>query len=79
MGLDVSTSSVKLVELEQVRAGRYRVERCGIEPLERGWINDGAIEKLDEVADATRRLIDRTGTKTKQVVMALPISAVCPR
>ena len=76
MGLDVSASSVKLVELEQVRAGRYRVERCGLEPLERGWINEGAIEKLDEVADATRRLIARTGTKTKQVVMALPISAV---
>ena len=76
MGVDVSTSSVKLVELEQARAGRYKVERCGLEPLERGWINDGAIEKLDEVADATRRLIARTGAKTKQVVMALPMSAV---
>ena len=45
-------------------------------PLERGWITDGNIEKFDEVADAVRRLVKKSGTKTKNVAMALPPSAV---
>lgn len=76
VGLDVSASSVKLVELGRDRAGNLTLERCGIEPLERGWISDGAIEKFDEVAEAARRLVARTGTKAKQVAMALPASVV---
>ncbi|MFT4194084.1 pilus assembly protein PilM [Ottowia sp.] len=76
MGLDVSSSSVKLVELGQDRAGNLVLERCGIEPLERGWISDGNIEKFDEVVEATRRLISKSGSKAKDVAMALPASVV---
>jgi type IV pilus assembly protein PilM len=76
LGLDVSSSSVKLVELGRNRSGQFVLERCAIEPLERGWITDGNIEKFDEVADAVRRLIKKSGTKTKNVAMALPPSAV---
>ena len=76
LGLDVSASSVKLVELGQDKAGHLVLESCAIVPLERGWINDGNIEKFDEVADALRRLIKKSGTKTKNVAMALPPSAV---
>ncbi|HEY8904810.1 MAG TPA: pilus assembly protein PilM, partial [Rhodoferax sp.] len=76
LGLDVSSSSVKLVELGQDSAGRLILENCAIVPLDRGWITDGNIEKFDEVADAVRRLIKKSGTKTKNVAMALPPSAV---
>ncbi|MDO5625200.1 MAG: pilus assembly protein PilM [Pseudomonadota bacterium] len=76
LGLDISSSSVKLVELSQDRAGKLTLERCGIEPLERGWISDGNIEKFDEVVEATRRLVTKSGTKTRQVAMALPASVV---
>lgn len=76
LGLDVSSSSVKLVELGQDKAGGYILESCAILPLERGWITDGNIDKFDEVADAVRRLIKKSGTKTKNVAMALPPSAV---
>lgn len=76
IGLDVSASSVKIVELGQDKAGKLILESCAIVPLERGWINDGNIEKFDEVADALRRLIKKSGTKTKNVAMALPPSAV---
>ena len=47
-----------------------------MEPLERGWITDGNIEKFDEVAEAIRRLVKKSGTKTRNVAMALPPSAV---
>jgi type IV pilus assembly protein PilM len=74
VGLDVSASS-KLVELSRDRAGRFTLDRCAIEP-ERGWINEGNIEKFDEVVEAARRLIKKSGTKAKNVAMALPASVV---
>jgi type IV pilus assembly protein PilM len=76
LGLDISSSSVKLVELGRDKFGNLVLERCAIVPLERGWITDGHIEKFDEVADAVRRLVKKSGTKTKNVAMALPPSAV---
>jgi type IV pilus assembly protein PilM len=76
LGLDISSSSVKLVELTLRKDGGYVLERCAIEPLERGWINDGNVEKFDEVAEAMRRVIKKSGTRTRNVAMALPASAV---
>ena len=76
LGLDISSSSVKLVELGRDTAGTLVLVRCAIEPLERGWITDGNIEKFDEVADAVRRLVRKSGSTTKNVAMALPPSAV---
>ena len=75
-GLDVSSSSVKLVELGQTTSGEYVLERFALEPFEKGWITDGQIEKFDEVADAVRRVVAKSGTRTKHVVMAMPQSAV---
>ncbi|RYG13032.1 MAG: pilus assembly protein PilM [Burkholderiales bacterium] len=76
LGLDISSSSVKLVELGRDKAGNLVLERCAIEPLERGWITDGNVEKFDEVAEAVRRVVKKSGTRTKNVAMALPPSAV---
>ena len=76
LGLDVSTSGVKLVELGHDKAGNLVLERCAIEPLERGWITDGNIENFEEVAEAIKRLVKKSGTKTRNVAMALPPSAV---
>ncbi len=76
LGLDISSSSVKLVELSRDKAGNLVLDRCAIEPLERGWITDGNVEKFDEVAEAVRRLVKKSGTRTKNVAMALPASAV---
>ena len=76
LGVDISSSSVKLVELSKGKSGDLLLERCAIEPLERGWITDGNIEKFDEVADALRRLIKKSGTRTRNVAMALPAAAV---
>ncbi|MBX9836483.1 MAG: pilus assembly protein PilM [Burkholderiaceae bacterium] len=76
LGIDISSSSVKLVELGHNKVGALVLERCAIEQLERGWITDGNIEKFDEVADALRRLIKKSGARTKNVALALPPSAV---
>ncbi len=76
IGLDISSSSAKLVELGQTANGEYVLERFASEPFEKGWITDGQIEKFDEVAQAVRKLVQKSGTRTKQVVMAMPQSAV---
>ncbi|MBA3599336.1 MAG: pilus assembly protein PilM [Methylibium sp.] len=76
VGLDISSSSVKLVELGQAASGEYVLERFATESFEKGWIADGQIEKFDEVADAVRRVIQKSGTRTKRVALAMPQSAV---
>ena len=76
LGIDVSMSSVKVVELGRARAGNLVLERCALEPLERGWIADGNIEKFDEVAEAVRRAVRKCGSRTKNAAFALPASAV---
>ncbi|MBS0316691.1 MAG: pilus assembly protein PilM [Proteobacteria bacterium] len=76
LGLDISSSSIKLVELGRDADGTLVLERCAIEPLEHGWVADGNIEKFDEVADAVRRLVKKSGTRAKNVALALPPSAV---
>lgn len=76
LGIDISSSTVKLVELGRSREGQLVLERCGLEPLERGWVNEGNVEKFDEVAEALRRLLRKCGSKTRNVALALPGSAV---
>ena len=76
IGLDISSSSVKLVELGQDESGKYILERFASESFEKGWIVDGQVEKFEEVADAVRRVISKSGTKTRDVVMAMPQSSV---
>jgi type IV pilus assembly protein PilM len=76
LGIDISSSSVKLVELGRDKSGGYVLERCAMEQLEKGWIVDGNIEKFDEVAEAVKRVVKKSGSRTKNVAMALPASAV---
>ena len=75
IGLDISSSAVKLVELSEA-AGQYRLERYSIEPLPRDVVTDGNIASLDVVADAIRKAWKRLGTTTKSVALALPAAAV---
>lgn len=76
MGLDISSSSIKLVELNQDGQGAWTVERCASEPLEADWVVDGNIENFEEVADALKRLLKKSGARTKQVALALSHSSV---
>jgi type IV pilus assembly protein PilM len=62
--------------LGQAANGEYVLERFASEPFQKGWITDGQIEKFDEVADAVRKLVQKSGTRTKHVAMAMPQSAV---
>lgn len=75
-GLDISSSSVKMVELSGSPKDGYRVERFSIEPLPRDAVVDGNIVNLEGVGDAVKRAMRRMGSGIKQVAVALPASAV---
>ncbi|WP_170873005.1 pilus assembly protein PilM [Azonexus hydrophilus] len=76
LGLDISSSAVKLVELTANGKEGYRVERYAIEVLPKDAVSDGNIANLEAVVEVVRRAWKRLGTSTKNVAMALPASAV---
>ena len=76
LGLDISTSSIKMVELTESAKGSYRMERYGVEYLPKDAVVDGNIANLEEVAAAVRRCWKRLVTATKYVAMSLPTAAV---
>jgi len=75
-GLDISSSSVKMLELVDGGKGGYRVERYAIEPLPRDCVVDGNINNLEAVTESVKRAHNRMGTRTKHVAMAVPSGAV---
>jgi type IV pilus assembly protein PilM len=75
-GLDISSSSVKMLEIGEAGRGAYRVERYVIEPLPRDATVDGNISNLESVVEAVKRGYKRLGTRAKHVAMAVPTGAV---
>ena len=75
-GLDISSSSVKMLELVDGGKGGYRVERYSIEPLARDSVVDGNINNLEQVGESVKRAYGRLATRTKHVAMAVPSGAV---
>lgn len=76
VGLDISASSVKMVELASDGKGGYRVERYGIEYLAKDVVSDGNIVNLEAAAEAVKRAWKRLATPTRLVALALPSAAV---
>ncbi len=66
IGVDISSTAIKLVELAEAGKGAYRLERYAIEPLVRDVVTDGNIANLDLVADALKRAHKRLGSRNQQ-------------
>jgi type IV pilus assembly protein PilM len=76
VGVDISSSSVKMVELVAAGKGRYRLERYAIEPLPANAVVDGNIINLEDVADTLKRGWKKLNTRVKNLALALPSAAV---
>jgi len=76
IGMDISTTAVKMVELSASGNNMYRVERYAIEPLPRDSVVEGNINNLDAVGEAVKRCHNRLGSGIKNVALALPNAAV---
>lgn len=76
LGVDISSSSVKMVEIVEAGRGLYRVERYAIEPLPRDTVVDGNIANIEAAGDAMKRAWKNMNTRIKHVALALPGAAV---
>ncbi len=76
IGVDISTSAVKMVELSGSGNKMYRIERYAIEPLPEDSVVEGNINNLDAVGEAVKRCHGRLGSGIKTVAIALPNAAV---
>ena len=76
IGVDISSSAVKMVELTGLAHQKYRLENYATTALAQEAVVDGSIVKLDQVVDAVAKCWRALGTKEKNVALALPTSAV---
>ncbi len=70
IGLDITTSSIKLIELSG-NPRNCRAECYAAEPTPPNAINEKSIVDTAAVGDAIRRAAKRAGTKTREVAIAI--------
>jgi type IV pilus assembly protein PilM len=70
LGLDITTSSIKLVELG-MSGGQYRLESYAAEATPQNSMNEKAIVDADAVGEAIARAVRRAGARTKDVAIAI--------
>ncbi len=75
VGLDISSTSVKLLELSK-QGGSYRVESYGVEPLPANAVVEKNINDVEGVSIAITNLLSRIKAGTKNVAVAVAGSAV---
>lgn len=76
VGLNISSTAVKMLELAENRNGGYQVECYAIEPLPEGAVVEGNLSNVEQVSEVIERCWKRLGTSTRYVAMALPSAAV---
>jgi len=75
VGLDISSTAVKLLELS--RSGeRYRVEAYAVEPLPPNAVVEKNIADVEAVGETIRRAVRRSGTRARHAAVAVAGSAV---
>jgi type IV pilus assembly protein PilM len=76
LGLDISSSSVRLVELSQLNKMTFQFERYASEPLPHGMVVDGNIENIEQLSEIVRRLLQKSGSQVGHVALGLPLAFV---
>jgi type IV pilus assembly protein PilM len=75
LGLDISSSSVKLLELSK-QGDRFRVESYAVEPLPANAVVEKNITDVEAVGDVIKRAVSKSRSGVKQVAVAVSGSAV---
>ena len=73
--MDISSTAAKLLEISHQGNNRFRVESYSVEPLSTNAVVEKNITDMESVGDSIRRAVKRSGTKTKNVAVAVAGSA----
>lgn len=76
VGVDISSSAVKMVELSSPAKGVYQLDAYSIASIPKEAIVDGNIANLDQVVDSIKTAWKLLGSRQKRAALALPSSAV---
>ena len=76
IGIDISSTAVKMVELADDGRGGYKLEGYSMSPLAKDAIVDGNVSDLEKVADAMKLAWKLLGSREKRAALALPAAAV---
>jgi type IV pilus assembly protein PilM len=76
IGIDISSTSIKMVELSDDGRGGYKLEGYSSAPLAKDAMVDGNVGDLEKVADAIKQAWKLLGSREKRVALALPASSV---
>ena len=75
LGLDISSSSVKLLELSK-QGDRFRVESYAVVPLPAHAVVENNITDVEAVGDVIKRVVSKSRSGIKQAAVAVSGSAV---
>jgi type IV pilus assembly protein PilM len=75
LGLDISSTSVKLLELEQ-DGDNYRVQSLAVEPLPDNAVVEKNFQDVEAIGETIQKAVKRSGTKAKLAAVAVAGSAV---
>ena len=75
LGLDISSTSVKLLELSK-NGNKYKVESLAIEPLPDNAVAEKNIQDAEAVGETIQKAVKKSGTKLKLAAVAVAGSAV---
>ena len=78
VGVDISSTAVKLLQLSRV-GNRYRVEHYAVEPLPPNAVVEKNIVEVEAVGEAIKRAVARSGTRVKHAAAAVAGSSVITR
>jgi type IV pilus assembly protein PilM len=76
IGVDISSTTVKMVELSGDGKSSIHLEGYSIAPLPRDAVVDGNIASLENVGESVRRAWKLLNTREKNAALALPAAAV---
>ncbi|MCU7836364.1 MAG: pilus assembly protein PilM [gamma proteobacterium symbiont of Taylorina sp.] len=75
LGVDISSSAIKLLELSH-SGNKYKVEAYTVEPLPPNSVSEKNITDVEAVGEAVKKAVKRSGTRQRDVALAVAGSAV---
>ena len=75
LGIDISSTTVKLVELRKKGKG-YKVESYAVAPLPEGSSNEDSLTEAEPVSESIKKAVKNSRTKLKRCALAVPSSMI---